>query len=99
GLLARTDHADPLPAGGPRANHDVLTSKVITTARGECGRVRSAGRLLKIGVLDLPTVPATASAPNLQGGTHVSELVTLDPEEAVVCLTGLSRAPLGRALG
>ena len=24
GLLARTDHADPLPAGGPRANHDVI---------------------------------------------------------------------------
>ncbi len=99
GLLARTDHADPLPAGGPRANHDVLRSKVTTTARGECGLVTSAGRLLKISVLDLPTVPATASAPNLQGGTHVSELVTLGPDERVVCLTSLSPDSLGLALG
>ena len=99
GLLARTDHADPLPAGGTRANHDVLTSKVVTTARGECGLVTSAGRLLKIGVLDLPTVPATAAAPNLQGGTHVSELITLDPDERVLCLTSLSPDSLGLALG
>jgi len=99
GLLARTDHADPLPAGGPRANHDVLTSKVITTARGECGLVTSAGRLLKINVLDLPTVPATASAPNLQGGTHVSELITLSPDERVLCLTSLSPDSVGLALG
>ncbi len=99
GLLARTDHADPLPAGGTRANHDVLTSKVITTARGECGLVTSAGRLLKISVLDLPTVPATAAAPNLQGGTHVSELITLDPDERVLCLTSLSPDSLGLALG
>jgi DNA gyrase subunit A len=99
GLLARTDHADPLPAGGPRANHDVLRSKVTTTARGECGLVTSAGRLLKISVLDLPTVPATASAPNLQGGTHVSELVTLGPDERVLCLTSLSPDSLGLALG
>jgi DNA gyrase subunit A len=99
GLLARTDHADPLPAGGTRANHDVLTSKVVTTARGECGLVTSAGRLLKISVLDLPTVPATAAAPNLQGGTHVSELITLDPDERVLCLTSLSPDSLGLALG
>src|SRR5215217_8072950 len=99
GLLARTDHADPLPAGGLRVNHDVLTSKVITTARGECGLVTSAGRLLKINVLDLPTVPATASAPNLQGGTHVSELITLSPDERVLCLTSLSPDSVGLALG
>ena len=99
GLLARTDHADPLPASGPRANHDVLTSKIIATARGECGLVTSAGRLFKISVLDLPTVPATAHAPNLQGGTHVSELITLDTGERVLCLTSLSHDSLGLALG
>jgi DNA gyrase subunit A len=99
GLLARTDHADPLPAGGPRANHDVLTSRIVATARGECGLVTSAGRLFKISVLDLPTVPATAHAPNLQGGTHVSELITLDTGERVLCLTSLSQDSLGLALG
>ncbi|MDF2747434.1 MAG: putative type topoisomerase, partial [Propionibacteriaceae bacterium] len=59
----------------------------------------SAGRLFKISVLDLPTVPATAHAPNLQGGTHVSELITLDTGERVLCLTSLSQDSLGLALG
>jgi DNA gyrase subunit A len=99
GLLARTDHADPLPAASTRANHDVLVSRIIATARGECGLITSAGRLLKISVLDLPTVPATASAPNLQGGTHVSELITLDAGERVLCLTSLAEDSLGLALG
>jgi DNA gyrase subunit A len=99
GLLARTNHDDPLPAGGARANHDVLVSAVLTTARGDLGVVTSTGRLIKINALDLPTVPSTASAPNLQGGTHVSELVTLENGERVLCLTTLAEASLGLALG
>lgn len=99
GLLARTDHAEPLPSGGPRVNHDVLLSRILATARGDCGLVTSAGRLIKINTLDLPTVPTTANAPNLQGGTHVSELVTLESDERVLCLTTLSPDSLGLALG
>ncbi len=99
GLLARTNHDDPLPAGGERANHDVIVSAVLGTARGDLGVVTSAGRLIKINALDLPTVPSTASAPNLQGGTHVSELVTLDADERVLCLTTLAETSLGLALG
>ncbi|GAA3699030.1 DNA topoisomerase IV subunit A [Microlunatus aurantiacus] len=99
GLLARTDHGDPLPAGGQRANHDVLVSAVLGTARGDLGVVTSAGRLIKINALDLPTVPSTANAPNLQGGTHVSELVTLEGNERVLCLTTLAETSLGLALG
>ena len=99
GLLARTDHAEPLPSGGPRANHDVLVSRILATARADCGLVTSAGRLVKINALDLPSVPTTANAPNLQGGTHVSELVTLEPDERVLCLTTLASDSLGLALG
>jgi DNA gyrase subunit A len=99
GLLARTDHAEPLPSGGPRVNHDVIVSRILATARGDCGLVTTAGRLVKISALDLPTVPSTANAPNLQGGTHVSELVTLDPDERVLCLTTLAPDSLGLALG
>ena len=99
GLLARTNHDDPLPAGGERANHDVIVSAVLGTARGDLGVVTSAGRLIKINALDLPTVPSTASAPNLQGGTHVSELVTLEGNERVLCLTTLAETSLGLALG
>ena len=99
GLLARTDHAGPLPTGGERANHDVLVSSVIVTARAELGVVTSAGRLIKISALDLPTVPTTANALNLQGGTHVSELLTLEAGERVLCLTTLATTSAGLALG
>jgi DNA gyrase subunit A len=99
GLLARTNHAQPLPPVGVRANHDVIVSKIISTARGDCGVVTSAGRLIKISTLDLPTVPITAHAPNLQGGTHVTELITLDPGEKILCLTTLAEDSLGLALG
>jgi len=99
GLLARVDSADPLPVGGTRANHDVLVSRVRTTARGELGAVTSAGRLLRLPALDLPTVPLTAHAPHLQGGTHLSELLTLDRDELVLCLTTLSPDSAGLALG
>jgi DNA gyrase subunit A len=99
GLLARTNHAQPLPPADARANHDVIVSKIISTARGDCGLITSAGRLIKISSLDLPTVPITAQAPNLQGGTHVSELVTLDAGEKILCLTSLADDSLGVALG
>ena len=99
GLLARTASGDPLSSGGGRANHDVIVSAVRGTARGELGVITSAGRLIKISALDLPTVPATANAPNLQGGTHVSELVTLEKGEQVLCLTTLAETSLGLALG
>ena len=99
GLLARTDHADPIPTSGPRANHDVIVSRILTTARGDCGLVTSTGRLIRINALDLPTVPATANAPNLQGGTHLSELISLEPDERVLCLTTLAPDSLGLALG
>jgi DNA gyrase subunit A len=99
GLLARTNHAQPLPPVGARANHDVIVSKIISTVRGSCGLITSAGRLIKISALDLPTVPSTAHAPNLQGGTHVTELATLDAGEKVLCLTTLAEDSLGVALG
>ena len=99
GLLARTDHADPLPAGGPRAAHDVIVSAITTTARADCGLLTSTGRLIRINALDLPTVPATANAPNLQGGTQVSELVGLETDERVLGLTTLAADSLGLALG
>lgn len=99
GLMARTDHAEPLPATGPRAHHDVIVSRVMSTARGAVGLVTSAGRLVRVNVLDLPTVPATANAPNLQGGASVVELVPLGPAERVLCLTTLNSDSSGLALG
>jgi DNA gyrase subunit A len=98
GLLARTGHADPLPTEGPRSGHDVVVSATRATARGDLGLLTSAGRLVRVNAIDLPTVPATANAPNLQGGTPVSELVTLEKDERVLGVTSLG-TPLGLVLG
>ena len=81
---------------GPRAKHDVLMSSVRTTARGEIAAVTSAGRMIRLGVLDMPTLPSTASAPHLSGGAPVSEFVQLERDETVLCLVGLGGAD-GRA--
>jgi DNA gyrase subunit A len=99
GLLARTGHAEALAAEGPRSNHDVVVARVLATARADVGLLTSRGRCVRLNALDLPTVPATASAPNLQGGTHVSELVTLEAGERALGLTTLRPDSPGLALG
>jgi len=99
GLIARTESAEPLPTSGPRAGHDVITSVVATTARGEFGVVTSGGRLIRGRAIDLPTVPLTANAPNLQGGSPLSELLPLEGVEVPLCLTTLAPDSLGLALG
>ena len=97
GLLARTLSDDPMPTEGGRAKHDVLVSAVRATARGEVAAVTTAGRLLRLGVLDIPAVPATATAPHLSGGAPVSEFLSLDKDESVLALCGLE-ADAGRTL-
>ncbi|MBK3641213.1 DNA topoisomerase (ATP-hydrolyzing) subunit A [Streptomyces sp. MBT33] len=101
GLLARTANGEPFPADaeGRRVKHDVIVSAVPATARGEIGAVTSAGRLLRINVVDLPQLPETASAPNLSGGAPLSEFVSLEGDETVVCLTTLDESSPGLALG
>jgi DNA gyrase subunit A len=99
GLMARTLTDDPLPLDGSRAKHDVITSAVRTTARGEVAALTSAGRMIRLGVVDMPALPSTASAPNLSGGAPVSEFLQLSPDERVLCLVGLGDAEVGVALG
>jgi DNA gyrase subunit A len=99
GLLARTTDDGPLPTGGKRAKHDVVVSEVRATARGYVGAVTSAGRLIRLPVLDFPALPPTAQAPNLSGGAPVKEFVELAPDERVICLTTLDPESPGLALG
>ncbi|MFD8301995.1 DNA topoisomerase (ATP-hydrolyzing) subunit A [Streptomyces sp. NPDC059690] len=101
GLLARTANGEPFPAEaeGRRVKHDVIVSAVPATARGEIGAVTSAGRLLRINVVDLPQLPDTASAPNLSGGAPLTEFVSLEGDETVVCLITLDESSPGLALG
>ncbi|MDN3264024.1 DNA topoisomerase IV subunit A [Streptomyces sp. CSDS2] len=101
GLLARTATDAPLPraAGAKRVKHDVIVSAVRTTARGVIGAVTSAGRLLRINVVDLPQLPEPTTAPNLSGGAPLAEFVSLEDDETVVCLTTLDESSPGLALG
>lgn len=99
GLLARSTDAEAPGSGGARTRHDVILSSVEATARGEVGVLTSRGRLLKLGVLDLPTLPSTASHPNLQGGAPVGEFLTLDPDERALALTTFRPDSPGIALG
>mgnify|MGYP002623756868 CR=1 FL=1 len=99
GLLARTSDATPLAASADRAPHDVLTSVVPATARGEIGVVTSRGRAIRVPVVDLPTLPPSEGPPSLAGGHPVAEYVSLEPGEVVVGLTSLSPAGPILALG
>jgi DNA gyrase subunit A len=89
GLLARTMSADTLAADGPRTAHDVIVSTVMATARGQIGAVTSAGRLIRVDVLDLPALPPSATPPSLAGGAPMSEFVSLEKDETVVGLASL----------
>ncbi len=99
GLLARTTSGAAPGRGEGRANHDVVTSAVRTTARGEVGVITSRGRLLKVGVLDMPELPDSANDPNLQGGLPLSEILSLDAGERPLALTSLPTEGPGLALG
>lgn len=99
GLLARTDNDEPLPSSGPRAGHDVISSAIRTTARGEFAALTNRGRLLRAQAIDCPAVPVTASAPNLQGGSPAAELLSLESGERVLALSTLTERTYGWALG
>ncbi|MGQ0630369.1 MAG: DNA gyrase/topoisomerase IV subunit A [Sporichthyaceae bacterium] len=99
GLLARTTNADPLPTEGSRAKHDVVISCVPATARGYVGVVTSTGRMLRVPITDMPSLPPTASPPALSGGGPVTEFAALIKGEKVVGLVSLDPAAPPVAIG
>ncbi|MFG2652335.1 DNA topoisomerase (ATP-hydrolyzing) subunit A [Streptomyces sp. NPDC048436] len=100
GLLARTANGEPFAENdSKRVKHDVIVSAVPATARGEVGAVTSDGRLLRLAVVDLPQLPDTAATPNLSGGAPVSELLSLEADEKLICLMTLDESSPGLAIG
>lgn len=102
GLLARAENGTADTGAGAevkRVKHDVIVSAVPATTRGEIGAVTSAGRLLRLAVVDLPQLPETGGPPNLSGGAQVSEFLTLAADESLICLTTLDESSPGLALG
>jgi len=90
GLLARTTAAEPHGRGGKRARHDAVTGVAEATNRGSVGLVTSSGRVHRVGVVDLPSLPPTATAPSLVGGVAVAEMAALEPGERPLCLVAVS---------
>jgi DNA gyrase subunit A len=91
GLLARTpvEEANATSRTG-RSRHDVVVATARTTARGQVGLLTSAGRLVRVGVLDVPAVPGvTTGALSLRGGAPATEFVELARGERVLGVTSL----------
>jgi DNA gyrase subunit A len=82
---------------GPRAAHDVIVSSVPATARGTIAVVTSIGRLIRVGVLEIPALPPSAHSPALAGGAPVSEFVGLEAGETVVGLAAPDAGTAGAA--
>ena len=108
GLLARFPASsddperprDDSPAATDRAAHDIVASAVSATARGTIGVVTSAGRMIRLSVLEIPSLPPSDVAPSLAGGHPVTEFVTaLTPGEKVLALANLDAPDAGVALG
>jgi DNA gyrase subunit A len=107
GLLARvavdSDSAERMvaqpPGTAPRSAHDALASVVPATTRGMIGVVTSAGRMLKLNVLEIPALALSTSSPSLAGGTPAAEFVTLESGETIVALAPVDEPGGGLALG
>ena len=99
GLLARTSSADPVPAEGGRAKHDAIMGAVRTTARGEFALVTSAGRMVRMSALELPTLPPLGGAPSLSGGAPLAVYVDLPAGEEPLTIVPLDPDGPGVALG
>ena len=67
-------------APGPTTTWSCPRSAPPPAARSACSP--STGRLLRLGVLDLPAIPPSANESNLQGGVPLSELLSLEHRRA-----------------
>ncbi|TQJ36196.1 DNA gyrase/topoisomerase IV subunit A [Arthrobacter sp. SLBN-122] len=100
GQVARTSNQEPLAEAGPRSKHDVYSSVVKTSARGEIAAVTSLGRMLRLQVMDMPVLPPVAGLPNLAGGVPAREFLTLVKGETLVAFVRLDEVlAIGTAQG
>ena len=96
GLVARVTGEGPLLREGPRGSHDVIVSHVQTSTRSTVGVVTDRGRVLRLSVVDLPSLAPTAGAPSLAGGTRLADLIDLEREEQALGLIRVAEADIAR---
>ena len=93
GILGRTvgkPMREALIDPGKRIKHDVFTSIVPTTARGEIGAVTSTGRMVRLSVMDLVVFDDSSGTPVLTTGVKATEVVALAKGEKLVGLVPLN---------
>ena len=93
---------DDSPAATDRAAHDIVASAVSATARGTIGVVTSAGRMIRLSVLEIPSLPPSDVARRWRcAAAHpVTEFVTaLTPGEKVLALVAFAGRGRGRCIG
>lgn len=101
GLIARTTEVADLPTTIwklPRARHDVITSSIVTTARGDLGVITSLGKIHRLRAIDLPVIPPLISGTSLAGGAPLSEILRLDKGERAIALATLTEDGEGIAV-
>ncbi|MFV0425732.1 MAG: DNA topoisomerase (ATP-hydrolyzing) subunit A [Beutenbergiaceae bacterium] len=89
GLLARTGDSTTPARTGQRSAHDAMTAAVPASVRGEVAAVTSAGRMIRMSVVEIPALPPTEGAPSLSGGVPATEMLMLATGEHVVGLASL----------
>ena len=93
GIMGRTvgkPMREALVDPGKRIKHDVFTSIVPTTARGEIGAVTSTGRMVRLSVMDLVVFDDSSGTPVLTTGVKATEVVALAKGEKLVGLVPLN---------
>ena len=93
GIMGRTvgkPMREALIDPGKRIKHDVFTSIVPTTARGEIGAVTSTGRMVRLSVMDLVVFDDSSGTPVLTTGVKATEVVALAKGEKLVGLVPLN---------
>ncbi|WP_144796213.1 DNA topoisomerase (ATP-hydrolyzing) subunit A [Microbacterium paludicola] len=87
GKAVRVDLADGqlLQRAPRRSKHDAVLASLTTTTRSEIGAVTTAGRVLRLSPVDLPSVPS--SSVHLSAGVALRDYIgLLDKSERVVAL-------------
>jgi len=85
----------PPPPSAASSPGDIVAAAVATTARGSIGAVTSAGRMIRVSVIEIPPAPS-GQAVSLAVGHPVDEFVPgLDAGETVLALSPLDGAETG----
>jgi len=89
GLVARTSDEVVPAREGRRLPHDALRSVVPASTRADVGVVTTAGRVVRLSLMEVPALPVTEDPPSLAGGVPLRELVSLERGEEAVALVPL----------